>query len=243
MAKRFTATEKWKDPWFCSLTDNNKLFWFYLLDNCDLAGIWDVNWWLVGTYIKNFKYEPELFADRIVEIDHKRKWFVPKFIQFQYGEYNSKCTTHIAVIRILKRYSIDTLWIEYRKGINTLMDMDKDKEKIKDKSIGELHKDKDNKFILPDWIDPKTWTAYLEIRKAKKAASTAHALTLIVSALDKFKAQGYNPQSVLEQSIIGGWTGVFPLRANYAQKSTFGSGCPPIPGKYDNIKKYVSGGE
>jgi len=43
MPKRLTATEKWNDPWFCGLNIEDKLFWIYLCDNCDHAGIykWD----------------------------------------------------------------------------------------------------------------------------------------------------------------------------------------------------------
>ena len=38
MAKRFTDTNKWTDPWFRKLTPNEKLVFMYLVDNCDMAG-------------------------------------------------------------------------------------------------------------------------------------------------------------------------------------------------------------
>ena len=61
MAKRFTDTEKWKDPWFCALTEKEKLFWVYIVDNCDHAGIWRVNWPLVQFYIKDFNFNHSVF--------------------------------------------------------------------------------------------------------------------------------------------------------------------------------------
>ncbi len=38
MPKRFTETDKWKDVWFRKLSPNDKLVFFYLVENCDNAG-------------------------------------------------------------------------------------------------------------------------------------------------------------------------------------------------------------
>ena len=43
MAKRFTDTGKWKKKWIRQLDPKYKLFWFYLLDNCDHAGVFDAD--------------------------------------------------------------------------------------------------------------------------------------------------------------------------------------------------------
>jgi len=40
MAKRFTDTLVWDDDWFYELSPEYKLFWFYIKDDCDHAGIW-----------------------------------------------------------------------------------------------------------------------------------------------------------------------------------------------------------
>lgn len=105
MAKRLTATEKWVDPWFCGLSSQDKLFWIYLLDNCDHAGIWRINWALVNFHIPGYEYQSDMFKERIVEID-KEKWFIPKFIDFQYGTLNKNNRAHKSVIDILEKYSL-----------------------------------------------------------------------------------------------------------------------------------------
>lgn len=43
MPNRFTDTTKWQKPWFRKLKSEHKLLWLYILDNCDHAGIWDVD--------------------------------------------------------------------------------------------------------------------------------------------------------------------------------------------------------
>ena len=43
MSKRLTDTEKWKKPFVRGLDDPYKLLWFYILDDCDHAGLWQVD--------------------------------------------------------------------------------------------------------------------------------------------------------------------------------------------------------
>ncbi len=41
--KRFTETNKWRDPWFQALSHGEKLLFLYLIDNCDNAGFYEEN--------------------------------------------------------------------------------------------------------------------------------------------------------------------------------------------------------
>ena len=41
--KRFTETEKWRDPWFRSLPAPAKLVFFYFVDNCNNAGFHELD--------------------------------------------------------------------------------------------------------------------------------------------------------------------------------------------------------
>jgi hypothetical protein len=126
MSKRFTATDKWDDPWFFGLNNTNKLFWLYLLDNCNHAGIWQVNIKLVEFRIKDFVYEPEVFKDRIFELSSE-KWFIRKFVDFQYGELNKDNRAHQSVISILQKEGA------YKGHTSPLLGAkDKDKDKDKD---------------------------------------------------------------------------------------------------------------
>ena len=141
MAKRFTDTDKWKKKWIRELSPEMKLFWFYLLDNCDHAGIWEVDIELAA-----FQIGIELDESIILNTFNRKivafkpgKWFVPKFIVYQYGELNKTNRAHLSVIKILTKYGLYKGLNEVEQGAySTLegakdMDMDMDMVKVKDK--------------------------------------------------------------------------------------------------------------
>jgi hypothetical protein len=116
MAKRFTDTNKWKDSWYQDLPSKYKLFWNYILDECDNAGIWKPNLRLAQFQIGEPFEESEvrrIFADRINFTD-KGYWFIPKFINFQYGDLSEACKPHIPVIKKLTEIGLD--WKEFNTG-------------------------------------------------------------------------------------------------------------------------------
>jgi len=103
MPKRFTESLKWEDPWFCGLSLELKLFWLYLLDKCDHAGIWKVNEPLVKFHLgASFEVNPVALSGRVVPLSAD-KWFIPKFVAFQYGTLNPANRVHKVVLQILKK--------------------------------------------------------------------------------------------------------------------------------------------
>lgn len=172
MAKRFTATEKWIDPWFCSLPPAHKLFWLFILDNCDHSGIWQVNWPLVKFMLgTDYQFDKSLFGDRIQELGVD-KWFIPKFIDFQYGTLKSDCKAHLSVISRLEKERV-SIPIGYSiQGVQ-----DKDKDKDKDKVVEDRVQGKGTRFIPPtldevaaycsdrnNTIDPQAFIDYYTVR-------------------------------------------------------------------------------
>jgi hypothetical protein len=110
MAKRFTDTEKWKKPFLRGLEGPYKLLWFYILDDCDMAGIWQPDFEVaeirIGERVTSAR-AIELFGDRIKIFDNGTKWFIKDFIQFQYGELKATNRMHNAVISTLKKNNLD----------------------------------------------------------------------------------------------------------------------------------------
>jgi len=136
MAKRFTDNEKWKKLFFKSLSTVNKLFFLYILDECDNAGIWHVEPEIaeirIGETIDIELAKSEL-GKHIHEFDDGEKWFIPFFIDFQYGTLNPSVNAHKSVIEKLRKRKLTGI---YEQFINcSLRDMDKDKDMDMDKNI------------------------------------------------------------------------------------------------------------
>lgn len=66
---------------------------------------------------------------------------------------------------------------------------------------------------LPAWIDSNLWHDYLEMRKRIRKPATLRAQELVIKKLDDLRAEGHDPNRVLEQSIENSWQGVFALKS------------------------------
>jgi hypothetical protein len=96
-----------------------------------------------------------------------------------------------------------------QKRSSNAIDTDTDKKQInKKETIVSL--------VLPDWIPLDTWQAFIEMRKKIKKPPTDYAMKLIVSKLEKFRANGQDVKQVLEKSITSGWQDVFEIKGNPA---------------------------
>ncbi len=155
MAKRFTDNDKWDDPWFAELSINHKLLWLFILDKCDHGGIYKVNKkmaeFCIGEKIDWLEFK-ELLNGRITEISPE-KWFIDKFIDFQYGVLSENCKPHQPVIKILKSLG---LYEKYKKKgylypLNRVKEQDQDKEQEKEQEIiiteSEIEAFKEKKFF------------------------------------------------------------------------------------------------
>jgi hypothetical protein len=137
MAKRMTDTDKWKKRFLRELKPQHKLLWFYILDDCNHAGIWDVDIEVASIRVgEELIYDmlPQAFLDKIVIFDNGDKWFIPEFIDFQYGELNPNSNVHKSVIALLEKYNLEG-YMKGSQGVqSTLNNKDKDKDIVKVKA-------------------------------------------------------------------------------------------------------------
>jgi hypothetical protein len=109
MAMRFTETNKWKDPWFMELPMEMKILWIYLCDNCDNAGVWDVNHRLaefqLGTRI-DWQLAINVFEGRVVTLACGKKWHLTKFLAFQCPAGLGDSNPHKQIKRLLAAHGL-----------------------------------------------------------------------------------------------------------------------------------------
>ncbi len=176
VAKRLSDTEKWMDGWFRRLPTNSKMLWLYILDRCDIAGVWecdlDLFGLLSGVTVTTEEMHEHL-GERLHFFDNERKVWVRKFIDFQNGHLREESESKIIqlIIRTLKSYN---LWIPYTVGINTHHDRAIVKERVK-----EEEKEQEKERAKPKFSDtsPETqavFDAYPSTRKINGKTTPVH---------------------------------------------------------------------
>lgn len=175
MPKRFTDTDKWKKPFIRSLKAPYKLLWLYILDECDHAGIWQVDFDVARIKIGEKVNEVDAakcLSSKIIKFAGGEKWFIPDFIEFQYGPLNPENRAHKSVLNILDKYNLS---LENKPLISPLRgakDKDMDKEQDTD--------------MEPDQEPPRA--EFDRSEAARKIKETAEQLILVLPwPTDKFK--------------------------------------------------------
>jgi hypothetical protein len=150
MAKRFTDTAKWKKEFIKGLEAKYKLLWFYILDDCDHAGIWEVDFEVASIRIgEDVSYNDSFIAlgEQIIPIG-KNRWWIKDFITFQYGKLTPKNKMFAPVMAILGKYGIDPNMphiIEDISPIDGVKDIDKVKDKVK---VKDKDKEPADEFVI-----------------------------------------------------------------------------------------------
>lgn len=136
MPKRFTATEIWEEDWFLEMPQEYKLFWFYLKDKCDHAGMFKVN-----IKVFNSLNGANINTETVLEYFNKGKkrlrkvngsmWLIEDFFSFQYGQtFNTNNRMHESAKKIYEKNDVELGSI---RGLKEVKEGVKDKDKVKDK--------------------------------------------------------------------------------------------------------------
>lgn len=130
MAKRFTDTEKWRDEWWGSLTNDYRMIWLYLVDSCSIAGLWKKDFrglnFNCNTNVDEQTFL-KVFGDRL--IDRGNFYFIPKFLRFQCPKgLNSNKPAIVSIVKELENNNLTQTVIELL-GNDFLIIKGKDKGK------------------------------------------------------------------------------------------------------------------
>lgn len=217
MAKRFIDTDIFKKQFIRSLKAPYKVLWIYILTDCNHSGIWEADFDVAQLRlgVKVSKQEAEqIFSEKIIVLDDGGKWFIPSFIDFQYGKLSAANRAHNSVILLLTKYNLlnaDLSIKELNKPLASPLQGDKDMDKEK-----EQEKDKDKEVIQPKIEKSELEIAFdnwIEMRKKMKGGISDHAIELGKSELKKLAGGNVNLAiEIINQSILNSWKGFFQIK-------------------------------
>jgi hypothetical protein len=64
---------------------------------------------------------------------------------------------------------------------------------------------------LPEWLPRDAWTEFVEHRNETKKPLTERAARTNIKKLSELRSKGQDPRAVINQTIAGGWTGLFEV--------------------------------
>jgi hypothetical protein len=223
MAKRFTCTEKWNKKFLRGLQAPYKLLWFYILDECSVAGIWEVDFEVAQIKIGeklNEQKAIEAFSERIVLISNGDKWFIPPFIEFQYGKLQDTNRAHTKAIETLKKFCLLNDRLEIIKPLTSplqgaMVEVEV-KEQVMVKEKEQVIAVEIEKIVMPFESEKfkKFWDNWREYKsrefkfKFKSLQSEQAAINKLVELADGKEEYCYE---IIIQSMANGWKGFFEL--------------------------------
>lgn len=211
--KRFTETQKWEDPWFRRLAPELKLLWHWLLDKCDGAGIIEPDIELASFQI-GFQYPVDIlskFDGRVTKLECG-KYFIPKFISYQYGNLSRECKAHNPIFSSLEKHGLKG----YPYPIHTLQEKEKEKDTETDQeqeTVQAAKKAKSEWNPTPEQIRINGWFARRNStvwsEKEIKAFKAIPHQTILdgIEDMSRFYTSGHKTLRHDILTLLNNWTG------------------------------------
>lgn len=180
--KRFSETEKWRDPWFRSLKPSQKLLFLFIVDNCNNAGFWeeDKDYACYATGMNVEEYEGAVKGLARGLIGASGWYWVKNFLKHQKNDtINPENRAHVQILKLLaeqsQRFNASECFRGFLapyKGLLSPLGIGKGKGKGIGKKEGEIQEGKDEK--APPKMDgfEEFWSSYPK-KKAKGDAEKA----------------------------------------------------------------------
>lgn len=215
------------DRWLSLPTDTHRLVFVGLVLRCDDYGNIEggprrIYRWSHGfTQIKSEADSIKLMSDlqdadlvRRYEVEDREYWHVPRFKNARrywsrkcpkspYEEQQNQETAKKPDGDLRKACANPSRGVGVGVGVG---------EKQNKGTVRAMRSPSPSAFVLPEWIPPEPWNAWVEARKKSRKAPTEYALRLAVRKLDNLRERGESPAQVLAQSAFNGWADLYPQK-------------------------------
>jgi hypothetical protein len=217
--KRYVETERWFDPFFTELSLEAKVFYSYLADRCNNAGIYERNDRVARTCINrdlDFDAIIEELGDRVEKLKSGKLWLT-RFIKVQLNGKPlrpDKIPAHAQIVKFLKDEGIgmENPWVA--RGIGVQTEKPKaEKKRAEQPALPGL----ENAVTFPPALDCRefheTWELWLKYRRERKLPALQP--TSIKAQLDELATWGLERAIMaVKHSIRQNWQGIFEEKSN-----------------------------
>jgi len=125
--------------------------------------------------------------------------------------------SHLPHIRTLKNDNGELTvtmenWHKYQRDSTGYERLKRHRKRANDNTLREdqekIRKEK-TKILLPEWLDPAIWETFKTYRKKMKKPIEEEPT---IKKLAKYHDEGQNPNEIIEQTMVQGWQGLFPVK-------------------------------
>ena len=211
MPKRDTDTRLWEEDWFLSISGADQLWWFWIKDHCDHAGIYRSNVRLYKA-VTGFEITSDFLS--VVNSDKERirilpngKWWIVGFCLFHYPNLNTKNRFHKSVIDTLLKNGIDPtdsgckIDEEHLHAIWKSVPDPVVRAHPKENEVSELPDFPNDPQVRPEWKDD--YSAYL--KECEEAFDKWHDDWVWIEERKVFMPKGMSIQKTLEKAFLSFW--------------------------------------
>lgn len=166
------------------------------------SGVIVIKHWRLHNYIQKDRYKPSLCDEKNLLTTNKNKVYERMYTDCT--QIDNKMDTECVQIGDTDKIRLDKIRLDKSR---------EDKDKMSD-SIGQkcpmgINKGEDDKTCSPELAE--TLAAFAEHRKKLKKPMTDRAKELMLSKLSKMAKTEQEQIAILNQSIVNGWQGIFPI--------------------------------
>lgn len=113
--KRFVETSKWHDSWHIRLSPVAKLLWDFCCCHCNQIGLIEIDLTTASFFIGGKVTQEHIaeLGDRLQHLASPGKYFIPKFIHFQYGELSTACGPHRTILKMISQHGLTRVGLLY----------------------------------------------------------------------------------------------------------------------------------
>lgn len=232
MAYRFTDTNKWGDSWFYKLKNLEKLLFIYLCDNCDIAGIIEVNErkWAFDLNAKETEIEAAIkgLSRGLIFSKDGDIIYLRNFLKHQKNlPLNPENKAHLGII---KRLEANLNKFDYQSINDYIQAPAKPLDRgtgigsgngngLEEGGTGETkpkkYADMDiiNKLEIEPLLVPVVYDWLKYKRTRGQSYKSEKSISLFISNLTKYSGGDISKaRQIIEQSMANNWAGIFELK-------------------------------